>query len=240
MIHYDLLQSDINNFMHNSNKFCGFKHVVTDNDKLIIPNKTKNFFIVTRSIAYSNNITKYIPCHDEIPIIGFQGFGKNLDKIANQIQKEFDKAIFRLHMPFSYYGDPDGHHSRGRIREIQNIITKPGIKIEVSHDFLSDEELVQWLNKNTINCYFYDYLENSGISSSPDYAIAAMRPIAVNNSRMLVNLHNLKPSIEIEHNSLKQIIKNGITPLIPIHEKYKNQNLIRDYENMCDVLLKKI
>jgi hypothetical protein len=179
---------------------------------------------------------------DIIPIIGFQGFGfphKGINRIAYKIQEEFDEAIFRLHIPCSFYGDPNGDSARQRVAEVQQIITKPGIKIEASYDFLSDEEIVKWLNNNTVNCYFYDYLENSGIASSPDYAISARRPIAINNSRMFINLHDLTPSIEIEKNSLKQIIENGITPLLPIYEKYKPQNVVCDYENVCDILLKK-
>jgi hypothetical protein len=178
---------------------------------------------------------------NEDPMRIFQGFGfhhKGIYRIAHKIQEEFDEAIFRLHIPKSYYGDPDGHQARQRVAEVQQIITKPGIKIEASYDFLSDEEIIKWLNDNTINCYFYDYLENSGIASSPDYAIAARKPIAINNSRMFINLHNLTPSIEIEKNSLKQIIDNGITPLLPIYEKYKSQNVVKDYENICDLLLR--
>ena len=239
MIHYDILQSDIDNF--NSNKFLDFNNIITDNDKLIARNKeNKNVFIVSRSIPFSKNIITYTPRIDEIPIIGFQGFGfphKGITRIAHQIQNEFDEAVFRLHIPYSYYGDPNGNQARERIEEVRNIITKPGIRVEVSNEFLSDEEIIEWLNENTINCYFYDYLEDSGIASSPDYAIAAFRPIAVNNSRMLINLHNLSPSIEIEYNSLKQIIENGITPLIPLYEKYSNKNVIKDYENICDILL---
>jgi nucleoside-diphosphate-sugar epimerase len=248
MIHYDITQDKVNNY--NPDHFCGFKHIITDNDKIIKKKNGKTFFKVTRSnpksietINMEKNIHKNEVRNDTIPIIGFQGFGvphKGIHKIAYKIQEEFDEAIFRLHIPFSYYGDPNGDKARQRVAEVKDIITKPGIKIEVSHDFLSDEEIVTWLHNNTINCYFYDYLENSGIASSPDYAIAARRPIAVNNSRMLVNLHNLTPSIEIEHNSLKQIIKNGVTPLIPIYEKYKQENVVSDYEKICDILLEKI
>ena len=140
-------------------------------------------------------------------------------------------------MPFSYFGDPNGEQARERIRELNQIITKPGIKIEVSHNFLSDEEIIKWLNSNTVNCYFYDYLEGSGIASSPDYAIAANKPIAVNNSRMFLNLHDLNPPIEIEKTCLKDIIKNGTVPLIPIYKKYKQTNVLKDYENICDILL---
>ena len=149
-----------------------------------------------------------------------------------------EEAIIRLQLPYSYYGDPNGQQARERVKEVNTIITKPGIKIEVSHEFLSDEKIIESLNKNTINCYFYDYLENAGIASSPDYAIASFRPISINNSRMFVNLHNLEPSIEIEKLSLKNIIANGIIPLIPLHDKYSHSNVLHDYEIVCDKLLK--
>ena len=241
MIHYDLLQSHVDNF--NQNMFNDFKYIISDNDILKVNPDKNDIFIVTRSVPYSKNINKYVEREDKIPIIGFQGFGfphKGIDKIAYMVQKEFDEAIIRLHIPFSYYCDPEGDQARQRVQEVRNIIKKPGIKIEVSHEFLDDNKIIELLNKNTINCYFYDYLENSGIASSPDYAIAAFRPIAINNSRMFINLHNLEPSIEVEKMSLKQIISNGVGPLIPIHEKYSHINVLYDYENICDKLLNKL
>jgi len=241
MIHYDLLQQHIDNF--NSDMFNGFNYVITDNDILKISPDNNNIFVVKRSIPYSININKYVEREDKIPIIGFQGFGfphKGINRLANIVQEEFDEAIIRLHIPFSYFGDPNGQQARQRVQEVENIIKKPGIKIEVSHEFLSDDKIIELLNKNTINCYFYDYLESSGIASSPDYAIAAFRPIAINNSRMFTNLHNLEPSIEIEKMSLKKIISNGITPLIPVYEKYSHINVLRDYENICDKLLNRL
>jgi GDP-D-mannose 3',5'-epimerase len=236
MIHYDLLQSHIDNF--NPTMFEGFHYVITDNDKLITNNQ--NVFIVPRSIPYCESIVMDENRVDVIPKIGFQGFGfrhKGIHRIAEQIQAEFDEAIFRLHIPFSFYADNNGYYAFERVSEIKQIITKPGIKIEVSHEFLSDENIIKWLNENTINCYFYDYLENSGIASSPDYAIAAKRPIAINNSRMFINLHDLTPSIEIEKSSLKEIINNGLEPLKPIYEKYTHKNLCKKYDNICHTLL---
>lgn len=237
MIHYDILQSNIDNF--NSYLFAGFKYIITDNETL---NNTKqnNIFIVPRTIPWSS-IQFNEDRLETIPKIGFQGFGfpkKGIHRIAHQIQYEFDEAIFRIHMPNSYYDDITGIQARERVEEVKKIITKPGIKIEVSYDFLSDEEIVKWLNENTINCYFYDYLDGYGIASSPDYAIAAKRPIAINNSTMFANLHNLEPSIEIGKLTLKEIIKNGITPIIPLYEKYSHKNLVRKYVEICDILLK--
>lgn len=243
MIHYDITQDKIYNF--NPDHFCGFKYIITDNEKLDVNNQMNNtsIFQVTRSIPqYQQLLNNEEQKTDTIPIIGFQGFGfrhKGIDRLARQIQHEFDEAIFRLHIPFSYFMDPNGNEARERVMEVKQIITKPGIKIEVSHDFLSDEKIVEWLSRNTINCYFYDYLPGFGIASSPDYAIASRKPIAINNSRMFINLHDLTPSIEIEKTSLKQIIQNGIKPLIPLYEKYKHENVVKDYENICDYVLNK-
>ena len=239
IIHYDLLQHHIDNF--NPNMFSNYNYVITDNNTLNVAPNNNNIFKVTRSIPFHANINKYVEREDKIPIIGFQGFGflhKGIHRVANIVQEEFDEAIIRLQLPYSYYGDPNGQQARERVKEVNTIITKPGIKIEVSHEFLSDEKIIESLNKNTINCYFYDYLENAGIASSPDYAIASFRPISINNSRMFVNLHNLEPSIEIEKLSLKNIIANGIIPLIPLHDKYSHSNVLHDYEIVCDKLLK--
>lgn len=237
MIHYDVLQKDVDNFAESSSKFGNFKYVITDNNK-IIPNS--NVFVVTRTIPYSNRIEHATDYDNQVPKIGFQGFGflhKGIIRIADKIQEEFDAAIFRLHMPYSYFGDPNGIEANKRINEIQSVIKNPNIKLEVSHDFLSDDEIIRWLSENTINCYFYDWLEESGIASSPDYAIASRRPFAINNSRMFIHLHNLEPSIEIEHNSLKEIIANGIAPLLPIYKLYNQKNVVRDFEVVCDKVI---
>jgi hypothetical protein len=175
-----------------------------------------------------------------IPKIGFQGFGfrnKGIHRIALQVQSEFDEAIIRLHIPYSLFVDNNGIEARARVAEVEQIITKPGIKIEVSHDFKTEAEVVAWLNENTINCYFFDPLPNCGISSSIDYALAARRPIAITKSHMLVHLWNLKPSVLIEENSLRTIIANGIAPLEPLYEKYTQAQVAKDYENVCDVIL---
>jgi hypothetical protein len=235
MIVHCLEQTDIDNF--NPNNFHGFNYIISDNSTLRGDNK--HVFIVSRSLPRSpQNMNK--DRVDIIPKIGFQGFGfshKGIDRIAHQIQQEFDEAIFRLHIPFSLYGDKYGVEARKRIDEVKAILTKPGIKLEVSHKFLSNEEIIQWLNENTVNCYFNNYSTENGIASSPDYAIAARRPIAVNNSRMLRHLHNLTPPIEIEKTSLRQIIHNGLAPLKPIYDRYKQENVVRDYERICDILL---
>jgi hypothetical protein len=238
MIHYDIIQHMVNIF--NPTNFLGFKYIITDNEKINNESAKNNVFKVTRSVPFIDEeiLLNHAYQKDDIPKIGFQGFCsgcKLIENIAMKIQEEFDVAIFRIHSPPIFYGSEET--TLQILENVKRIITKPGIKIEISREFLSDEEIIKWLHENTINCYFYFYGENAGIASSPDYAIAAKKPIVVNNSLMLMNLHGLTPSIEIEKSTIKQIIANGIEPLKPLYEKYDNKNVLRDYETICDYLL---
>lgn len=230
MIHYDVTQNMIDTF--NPEKFHGFKHIVTDNEVL----KTNNtsVFKVTRSLPRS--LPHNLPSKNGIPKIGFQGFAsahKGIFRLAKTVQDEFDEAILRLHIPYSLFGDPNGDSARSYVQAVKEMITKPGIQVESSHEFWPDDKIVEWLSENDVNCYFLDRLENSGIASSPDYAIAARRPIAITQSCMLMHMWDLEPTICIEKTNLKTIIKNGIEPLKPLYEKYTHSNVINDYLDIC-------
>lgn len=167
------------------------------------------------------------------PVIGFHGFGfswKGIHRIAEQVIKEFDEAVIKLHMPFAYYGDSNGEQAFQRIEEVKSIIKhKPGIELIATHEILEPDEIVNWLGQNTINCYFYDYLEGRCPSSSLDFAIAAKRPIAVTRSYQMRHVWNLTPSILIEENSLKTIIANGIRPLEPLYSLYSKESVCDDF-----------
>jgi hypothetical protein len=232
MIHHDIHQRIINTYTPSSN--FGFKYVISPDPTLT---GSDNFFIVNRLIPPYSPLD-YVD--NGIPKIGFQGFGpkhKGIHKIAEQVQKEFDEAIIRLHIPFSYYEDPHGIEARNRVSEVKSIIKKPGIKIESSHDLLSTSDIIKFLSENTINCYFYDYLDGAGLASSPDYALAARRPIAVTKSHQLRNYQNLTPSICIEDNSLSNIISFGLSPLNELYTNYSEENVIKDYENVIKKIL---
>jgi len=227
MIHHDMHQQRINEF--EPSNYFGFKYVIVGDTTL---RAKKNVFLVNRLIpkyergAYSVN---------EIPVIGYQGFGqqhKGIYKIAYAVQKEFDEAIIRLHIPFSFYVDPSGIEARKRVSEVRSIITNPKIQIQASHELKSTQELLEFLAGNTINCYFYDYLDGAGLASSPDYALAVNRPLAVTKSHQLRNFLGLNPSICIEDNTLKDIISFGLEPTRVLRERGSEENVITEYENI--------
>jgi hypothetical protein len=248
-IHYDMTQKRVDECVNIPN------FIITDDDTLV---GNSNVFVVSRSMPFVRHPLGKAPSvpkwntsgvHAEsgtcaesseekyIPKIGFQGFcglNKGIEKLARQVNSEFDEAILRLHMPLSYFNDPDGNINNTIMNNVRNIITKPGIQIEYSKSFMCDEDIVAFLAENDVNCYFYDYMDGSGIASSPDYAIMARKPIAITKSHMFRHMWDLTPSIIIENSSLKTIIENGTAPLEPLYKKYNHETVIKNYENIID------
>jgi len=188
-------------------------------------------------VPYTNNYK--LP---EIPTIGSFGFGlegKGFEKVIATVQQEYDEALIRLHIPFATFGDADGSQAVAIAQRCQQSIVKPGIKLSLSHDFLSQEQLLDFLAQNTLNAFFYDRLNNRGISSTIDHALAVKRPIAITKSNMFRHILSAKPSICIEDSSLKQIINNGIAPLVPFYNEWSEANFILDYEQIVDRVLGK-
>ncbi|MBL0358568.1 MAG: hypothetical protein IPP72_17655 [Chitinophagaceae bacterium] len=116
--------------------------------------KQKNVFPFPRplektdfSLPVSNN---------EIPVIGSFGFatrGKGFQHVVEAVNKEFEKAIVKINIP---YGDfvPESEQYAKFIGDLCKQKAKPGIDVQVTHDFMSKEALIQWCGANTLNCFF--------------------------------------------------------------------------------------
>lgn len=216
----------------------GWEYLLAD-DPSVVGND--HVFITNRLIPPGPTVEYVEPAK---PIIGFQGFGpphKGIARLAHKVQEEFDEAVLRLHIPFGYYEDLihgyKGSNAYARVAEVKQIITKPGIDVEFSHDLLETQEIVNLLAQNTINCYFYDYLDGCGIASSPDYALAAKRPIAVSRSHQMRNFWGI-PEVLIENNSIKEIIARGTAPLEPLYKAYSKESVWADYSAMLEKLIR--
>ncbi len=232
-IMHDMHQRIADTYMPRFNH--GWRYIIADDPTV---NETKHVFVTNRILPGEPTVQYVEP---QKPIIGFQGFGpvhKGIYRIAQKVVEEFDEATIRLHIPYGYYGDPAGHDARRRVQEVVDIVSvNPKIDVIASHELLGTQEIIDVLAQNTVNCYFYDYLDGCGIASSPDYALAANRPIAVTRSHQMRNFWNLNPSVLIENTSLKQIIANGTEPLKPLYEAYSRDNVRKDYARILNTIL---
>jgi SAM-dependent methyltransferase len=178
----------------------------------------------------------------KIPTIGSFGFGtagKGFQKLISKVQDEFDEAIIRLHIPFATFGDSDGRAAHFIAKQCKELIVKKGIELKLSHEFLSQKQLLDFLAQNTLNAFFYDENKGRGVSSVIDFALAVQRPIAITKSNMFRHIFSTYPSIFVEDSSFEKIIQNGTGPLSLYRREWSEANLIWDYERIIDVVLSK-
>lgn len=174
---------------------------------------------------------------NDIPVISSFGMGfgsKGFGRVVKTVNDQFDEAIIRLHMPFAYYGDRD-ESSREKIYPgCYAELKKPGIKLEITNNFLDDNALLQFLAESDLNIFLYDEMLGRGLSSVIDYALSVKRPIAISNTWMMRHIKHTRPSICYEERSLKEIINSGTEALDQYREKWSNQNLILKFEQILN------
>jgi hypothetical protein len=177
-----------------------------------------------------------------IPTIGSFGFayhGKGFEKIVQIVNNEFDEAIIRFNIPFGDYVDQNGVNAKSVLNECKSYITKKGIKIDVTHHYFNDDELLDFLAQNTINVFLYEDKSNRGISSTLDFALAVKRPIAISDSIMFRHVLNKTTSICVNNNSLKSIISNGFTIIQELYDDWDEKNLVWEYDRILNLILSK-
>ena len=171
-------------------------------------------------------ITSYVDSN--IPIIGSFGFGfryKGFDRIVDMVNKEFDEAVIKFIIPIPTYA------TTNEIQAVRDqclkINLKPGVKLEMSHEFYDSEEIVQFLASNTINCFFYPSLDGRSISSVIDYAISAKTPLCITNSTMF--RHIFDSSICVDSVGIRESMKS--THIKQFNERWSNTRLIETIES---------
>ena len=118
--------------------------------------------------------------NNPIPVIGSFGFatvGKGFEKVVEAVNKEFDKAIIRINIPFGDFV-PDSETYSKQLTELCLATAKPGIDVQITHDFFSKEDLVKWCAQNDLNCFLYDR-NFPGLAATTDQAIITGRPLSI-------------------------------------------------------------
>ena len=166
----------------------------------------------------------------KIGTFGFFGLHKKLNNICKIVNDQIDEEVeLNLHITRCFLSN------ESELTDIKQTcldnITKPNIKLNITHNFLSDIDLLKHLNNNHLNIFFYDdYNFYNGISSSIDYAISCKRPFAVCKSNMFSHLRSIESKILVENNSLIDIMNNDISIYESLNNKWSNNNLIEKFE----------
>ena len=187
---------------------------------------------------YNNRVAE--PAITTIGSFGFATPKKGFEKLVQRVNDEFDEAVIRINMPAADFGDADGTNARLIASNCKNLITKPGIKLEVSYQFLTDAELLDFLAGNSMNVFMYEDTQGRGISSAVDNALAIKRPVAVSRCPMFRHILQAKPSVCTGDNSLKTILQNGFSAVEKIAREWTPENLRWEYERILDAVFIKV
>jgi hypothetical protein len=215
---------------------------IIDVDSTLPDNLESLHFSVPRPL-FDNFKDDNTSTHNDIITIGTFGFGfrdKNFPKLAQLVCEQFDNAKIRINTPFATFGDADGQSARNEIEKMKYVIANSGknIILDVNHDFLEHEDLLNFLRGNDINIFMYEPFNDRSLSGSIDYALSARRPIGISRSWMFRHINWVKPSIFVDEMPIIDIIKNGIEPLQPIYEIHSTTQLLLKYEYILNTILK--
>ena len=195
--------------------------------------ESNNVFKTWRLIPDYEN-TFPVPPVTTIGSFGFATWNKGFD--VKYVQEEFNEAIIRFNIPFAHFWDASWENARLISEECKRIIYKPGIKLEITHNFFSSKDMLDFLAKNTINVFLYKKIEweSRWISSVIEKAMAVKRPICISGSTMFRHIADITPSLQIENATIKNIIKNRFDPLLPRYMAWQPSNIIGEYEKIIE------
>lgn len=116
----------------------------------------KNVFAFPRPLE----AVAQLPAHEskDVPVIGSFGFatkGKGFEHVVDAVNREFDRAIVRINIPFATYADESREYAK-QLAEMCRRKAKNGVEVVVTHDFMSKPDLINWCAENTLNCFLYD------------------------------------------------------------------------------------
>ncbi len=174
---------------------------------------------------------------DRVPNIfsfGFATNGKEWHKIVEIVQNEFDYANIHFNIPFAtHIPENDQTNAFLQINDSCNqIITKKGIQLKITHTNLSKDELIELCAKQTINCFYYnrEHLFSCGLSAVTDQAISSGRPMLITRDRTFRHIHkyiDYYPNI-----SLKEAIQKTREGVLQMKKDWSKTNFLLKFETL--------
>lgn len=179
-----------------------------------------------------------------VPTVGTFGFGsycKGHVKLIELASRSWsgERVRVRIHMPLTHADPREGSVPHQVADQARAAAARAGnVDLEITHNFMSDAKLLEWLADNTINVYLYEESgQPRGISSAPDYALAVPRPIAITRCSMFRHIWDAKPSICVEDSTLLQIATRGLEPTAPFRHDFNPTSIARSFVDVFERVL---
>lgn len=205
----------------------------------IDPNATESFHVynIPRplldniSIIPSKQLEQFVSFgrEQDVPIFGSFGFGfqnKGFPNIVRMVNEQYDKAIIKMVITCAQFGG-EQEILHQTCQECFEENKKPGIILMIHTEFISEEDLLVFLQSNTMNLFMYDRLEGRGISSTIDYALSVQRPLGISNSSMFRHIYNDK--ICLDHYSIEECRLASLSHCQQFLSRFSHENMISKF-----------
>jgi hypothetical protein len=196
----------------------------------------ENIDALVRSKSSSPEVDAFINAYQNtgIPIFGSFGFGfdnKGFDKAVKLINLMYDNAVIKFVIPVAHF-DPNTQTAIDMRNKCLNANIKEGIKIMITHNFFSTQDILRFLGSNTMNIFLYDTMHGRGVSSTIDYALSVKKPIGISDSYMFRNIYN--DSICLYKVSIDECLQNSTEHCKQFLEKYSHANMINKFKEIIE------
>jgi hypothetical protein len=179
---------------------------------------------------------------NDVPVFGSFGFGfdnKGFHKVVEKVNLEYDRAIIKLVISGAHF-DPQSQSTSALAKlKCESANVKPGIKLMITHEFLSNSQVLAFLSKNTMNVFLYDSMHGRGISSAVDYALSVKRPIGISDSYMFRHLLAYRDTICLHNTSLAACMTDSANIGVVMDVKMNNGELRLQIEREIDSAMKR-
>jgi FkbM family methyltransferase len=192
-----------------------------------------NVHAFPRPLETFGEVEPYIP--KDVPVIGTFGFattGKGFEHVVDAVNKEFEKAIVRINIPYASYAD-ESHSLAKKLSETCKRKAKDGVEVIVTHDFMSKNDLIKWCGQNTLNCFLYDR-NMPGLAATTDQAISSGRPLITSKNNTFRHIQSyIKP---FPYQSLKDAIEKTEPKVSKIQDDWSAEKFREKFEQVLDDL----
>lgn len=195
----------------------------------------KKVYTFSRPLEVANHLSDYQ--EQPIPIIGSFGFatpGKGFELVVDAVNKEFESAIVKINIPSGKYTDAffwDLHKRdyADYLEELCKKVAKKGTQIQITHDYMSKDQLIKWCNQNTLNCFLY-HRDQPGLAATTDQAISSSRPLAISSNETFRHIHPyIRP---YPFQSLKESIMSSQPQVLRMREAWSPKNFTDKFEKV--------
>lgn len=161
----------------------------------------------------------------DVPIFGSFGFCFNrkcFHKIVDIVCKNYDRAIIKLILT-----NADTIKSDDTVIEnCYKSLTKSGVKLLITQEFVEENDILAFLNSNSMNVFLYESHANAGVSSVIDYALSVDTPLAICESSWFRHIYS--NDICVDKTNIRDIMNNSSYTFNKFKNLFSNSRLIKN------------